>query len=196
MLKIGLTGGIGSGKTIVAGIFRRLGIPVYHADDQARIIADTDLAVRDELQLLLGKEIYTANGLDREKMSSVIFSNPELLAEVNLIIHPRVRDHFFKWMASLPASRYIMQEAAILFESGASKFFDRFIAVSAPTELRIKRLLNRKGMTREKILNVMNNQMDEEEKIRRSDYVIHNDEKTPLLPQVLEIHNELIALDN
>ena len=192
MLKIGLTGGIGSGKTMVANVFMQLGIPVYHADIHAKIIENNDPDVRKELISLLGQDIYTDTGLDRAKLAAAIFNDKHLLSAVNSVIHPRVRKHFFKWMESYSHCGYIIQEAAILFESGAYKFFDRYVTVTADKEIRIKRLLKRKGMTYEKILKIMDNQISEEEKIRRSHYVIINNDDIPVLPQILRIHHELL----
>lgn len=193
MLKVGLTGGIGSGKTIVSKIFHHLDIPVYYADNFAKTLSDTDPEIIEKLSDIFGKDIYTPTGLDRKKLASIIFRDPDALSKVNHIIHPKVREHFFKWCEQYSDKEYIIQEAAILFESGAYKFFDMYITVTAPETLRINRVLSREETTAERIKKIISNQISEDEKIKRSHFVIVNDEKKLVIPQVLLIHEKLLT---
>jgi len=185
---IGVTGSIGSGKTIVCKVFGILGIPVFNSDNAARQITETDKEVKEELKRLLGKNIYKGQEPDRKKIAGLIFGDLSLLKKVNGIIHPKVAIRFKKWTKEQQAP-YVIQEAAILFESGAYKQMDRIITVTAPEELRLKRILKRKNMTREKAFDIMANQWTDNERIKQSDYCINNDEKHMLVPQVLELHN-------
>jgi dephospho-CoA kinase len=191
MIKVGITGGIGSGKSLVCEVFARLNIPVYHADLEARKLTDSDPSIRNELTSLLGKTIYSGPTLNRVLMADLVFNDPNLLEKVNAIIHPRVAQHFMLWCNNSMFHPYVIQESAILFESKAYLGFDAVISVSCPEETRIQRVLIRKNMNREKILAVMKNQLPESEIIRRSDYVIDNDGTKLLLPQILRIHNIL-----
>ncbi|MBN2213525.1 MAG: dephospho-CoA kinase [Bacteroidales bacterium] len=194
MIKVGLTGGIGSGKTTVCKVFRQLGIPVYHADIQARMLSDADPDIRKALTGLCGKNIYTQSGLDRKRLSEVIFSNIDLLQKVNAIIHPRVIEDFNQWMTENHEDRYIIHEAAILFESGLNTLFNKIITVVAPEEIRIRRIMEREGVSEDYVRNIIRNQWPEKKKKSLSDYIIINDQKKLVLPQVLKIHNELIFL--
>lgn len=193
MLTVGLTGGIGSGKTVVADIFRRLGAPVYEADTEARILTETEEEIKSRLKKNFGREIFLENGsLDRTKVASLVFSNDEKLAQLNSIIHPFVKNHFSNWLKQHSNSKYIIKEAAILFESGSHKDLDRIVVVTAPEETRIQRAMKRDKTTREKVLRVIKNQWSEEELIKRSDYIITNDDRTPVIPQVLKLHGLLL----
>lgn len=192
MLKIGITGGIGSGKSIVSRIFKSLNIPVYDSDSSAKLLMECDPVIRHQLTGLFGEDLYRDFDLDRVKLAAIIFSDPEKLKQVNQIVHPHVKDNFQDWCDRQKGVPYILQEAAIIFESGAYKYLDKIISVSAPLELRIKRVMERNRTGKEEIMKIINRQMDEEERIERSDYVIVNDESTLIIPQVLAIHNELI----
>ena len=194
MLKVGLTGGIGSGKTTVCNVFRHLGIPVYHADIHARILSDEDDDIKKALSGLVGDDIYTESGLDRKKLSQMIFVNRSLLQKVNEIIHPKVMDHFSKWINEHQETNYIIHEAAILFESGMNPLFDKIITVSAPEDIRISRIMKREGVTENDVKNIIKNQWPESRKRDNSDYIIINDQKQMILPQILKIHNELTLL--
>jgi dephospho-CoA kinase len=191
MIKVGVTGGIGSGKSLICSVFSHLGIPVYTADDAAKILMDQDQEIRRGLTGIFGDNIYTDNRLNRLKLSGLIFDDPGLLAAVNRIVHPRVRQDFNEWCASFNEVPFIIQESAIIFESNASGLFDFIILVTAPEELRMQRVLSRPAMTREKILRIMKNQLPEEEKVVRSHFVIHNDETTLILPHILSIYSEI-----
>ena len=194
MLKVGLTGGIGSGKTTVCNVFRHLGIPVYHADIHARILSEVDGDIKKALSGLVGDDIYTESGLNRKKLSQMIFVNRSLLQKVNEIIHPKVLEHFSKWINEHLETNYIIHEAAILFESGMNPLFDKIITVSAPEDTRIRRIMKRDGVTENDVKNIIKNQWPESRKRNISDYIIINDQKQMILPQILKIHNELTFL--
>lgn len=194
MIKVGLTGGIGSGKTTVCNVFKQLGIPVYHADNQARVLSDTNQEIIRALSDLFGKNIYTSTGLDRKKLSEFIFVNSDLLQKVNAIIHPKVREDFNSWLNEHNEMKYIIHEAAILFESGLHTLFNKIITVTAPEEIRIRRIMERESVSEDYVRNIIGNQWPERKKRNLSDYVIVNDQQRMILPQVLEIHNELTSL--
>lgn len=184
MIKIGITGGIGSGKSVVASLLNLHGIPVYLADTESKILTATSPVIREKLIALLGKELYTEEGLLNKKLlATYIFSNPEYLKEVNAIIHPEVKRHFTEW-AERQLSEFCAIESAILFESGFSQTVDKSLMVYAPLELRIGRAMQRDNVSREEIISRINNQLPDETKKERSDYVIHNDDIQALLPQV------------
>ena len=195
MIKVGITGGIGSGKSLICKVFLCLGVPVYHADIEAKVLTNTDSGIRNQLTGLLGEDIYANGSLDRQKMAGLIFNNSGLLLNVNKIIHPRVAAHFQNWLEQHTKEPYIIQESAILFESNTYKFFDKIVTVTSPEEIRMKRVISREGMTVETVRSIMQNQMPEEEKISRSHHVIINDENKLVLPQVLKLHALLAAAD-
>lgn len=191
-LKIGVTGGIGSGKSLVCQIFKTLKVPVFEADREAKVIIDSDSHTRQALEKLLGNGILGPDGkINRHAMAGIIFNDQELLKEVNAIIHPAVRHRFNSWHAE-QKSRYIIQEAAILFESGVFRMMDMNIVVTAPEEMRIRRVMQRDGVTNEKVYERMKNQRPEEEKVAMADYIIRNDESQSLIQQVLEIHQKIL----
>ncbi len=197
MLKIGITGGIGSGKSTVCKIFETLKIPVYNADISAAKIINTNTELKKALISLFGEDIYTDLGiLNRKKLAKIIFSDKEVLAKVNSLIHPAVRADYQEWLEENIEAKFTIKEAAILFESGAYKQVDKVITVFAPEELRIKRVMNREPITREEVLRRIKNQMTEKEKIKRSDFVIYNDEKQLLIPQVLRIVDFRLMTDD
>ena len=185
----GITGGIGSGKTTVCAIFSSLGIPVFNADDEAKALYSTEM-IREKVIGLLGKKSYKKEVLDRSYVAKKVFSDPDLLAQLNSIIHPAVQEKFSEWWAS-QSSPYVLKEAAILFESGADKGTDLVITVAAPKDIRIQRVMKRDQCTAEEVEKRMKSQWTQAEKIKRSKYVIINDEIEMLIPQVLKIHQEL-----
>jgi dephospho-CoA kinase len=191
MIKVGVTGGIGSGKSLICQVFSHLGIPVYFADEAAKNLMDHDPEIIKGLTGVFGATIYEGGKLNRPKLAGLIFDDPKLLADVNRIVHPGVRRNFSKWCSSFTSVPFVIQESAILFESNTFKLFDHIILVTAPDEIRIQRVLSRPGMTREKILGIMKNQLPEEEKIVRSHFVINNDETTLILPLILSIYTEM-----
>lgn len=192
MLKIGITGGIGSGKSLVCTIFNKLGIPVFNADLVARQIMNTNRLVKAQLMNLLGNEIYLSNStIHRKKLANIIFNDKFVLRKVNEIVHPVVRQEFIEW-AEKQTSPYVIQEAAIIFENNQTHLFDKIITVTAPLDLKIERVIKRDSLTKEQVIERMENQLPDEEKIKRSDFVIYNDERKILIEQILEIHKMLI----
>jgi dephospho-CoA kinase len=192
MLKVGLTGGIGSGKSIAGKVFSLLGIPVYQADIAAKKLYDTAM-LRNELILLFGEHLYNADGiLDRKKLASIIFSDKESLEKVNKLVHPAVKRDFLEYMSRLPESTpYVIHEAAILYEAKTEGMFDKVINVQAPENIRIKRILLREMTNEKDVKQRIAAQWSDKLKSELSDYNIINDDKTPMLPQILRIHKEL-----
>ena len=193
MLKIGLTGGIGSGKSTVAAIFEKLGIPVYYADLEARRLMNEDAGLRSSILSLFGKEAYTGSVLNRPYISSVVFNDKEKLASLNALVHPVTIRNSELWV-SAQTSRYVVREAALIFESGVNKHLDYVIGVSAPEELRISRVMARDGVPEEAVRSRMSHQLGEEEKMKRCDFVVANDDTRLLLPQVLALHEKFSAM--
>ncbi|MDR1886368.1 MAG: dephospho-CoA kinase [Prevotellaceae bacterium] len=198
MLKVGLTGGIGSGKSIVCKIFSLLGMPVYQADIAAKELYDTNDRLRNDLKLLFGESLYDLSGkLDRQKLARIIFTDKENLKKVNELVHPAVRRDFLEYVSALPETTpYVIHEAAILYEAKTEDMFDVVINVWAPENIRTERALSRGGMDEAAIKQRIASQWSDKLKIELSDYNIINDDKTPVLPQVLRIHEELISLHN
>jgi dephospho-CoA kinase len=191
MLKVGITGGIGSGKSTVCQVFSTLGIPVFSADDAAKYLMDNDAALISKIKGLLGADVYINGSLDRSKVSAIVFNEPAKLLQLNTLVHPATIQYGQQWAAE-QASPYIIKEAAIFFESGSYKEMDIMMGVHAPIELRITRAMQRGNVTRQAILARIAQQMDEDEKMKRCDYVITNDDVMPVIPQVLSLHQELL----
>lgn len=192
MLKVGITGGIGSGKSYVCDIFKRFGIPVFHADSVSQKIVEADSVVKKQIVDLFGPEIYLEGKLNRKSVSETVFKEKYLLEKLNRIIHPAVFNQFEIWTKKYNNLPYIIKEAAIIFESGGEKFLDFVITISAPEELRIARVVMRDQAERKNVLARIKNQWNDEQRIKKSDFVIINDEKTLLLPQIINIHKDLI----
>ncbi|HVT84879.1 MAG TPA: dephospho-CoA kinase [Chitinophagaceae bacterium] len=193
MLTIGLTGGIGSGKSTVAQLFELLGIPVYYADDAAKQLMNTDEELKSLLKKNFGEQAYKNNELDRQYMAAVVFNDPVKLNLLNSFVHPATIRDAEQWMKRQTAP-YAVKEAALLFESGADKMLDHVIGVTAPEELRIERVMKRDGVSREEVMKRLGKQMNEEEKMSLCDFILVNDETQLLIPQVLELHQKLISL--
>jgi dephospho-CoA kinase len=191
MLKVGLTGGIGSGKTTVAQIFEVLSIPVYYADPSARELMNKDPELKQKIITSFGSEAYKNGELDRTYLGSVVFRDSEKLSLLNSIVHPVTIRNSEIWMKNQKTA-YAIKEAALIFEAGLEKYLDYVIGVTAPESLRIQRVVDRDHITREKVLDRVRHQMDEKEKISRCDFVIQNDGIQPLLPQVLAVHEKLM----
>jgi len=189
MIKVGLTGNIGSGKTTVAHIFETLGVPVYKADKEAKKFLERQEVVK-QLIAYFGPEIMKGDLIDRKKLGALVFSDRNKLNFLNNIIHPLVKVDLHKWIESRHAFPYIIQEAAILFESGFYQEFDKIIMVHCPQQLAIQRVTKRDGVGEEDVKQRMQNQWDSKRKIDLSDYVIMNDESQLLIPQVLHIHKQ------
>jgi dephospho-CoA kinase len=194
-LKLGITGGIGSGKTSVCRVFGVLGIPFFSADPEAREIMDNDKTIIRRINSIAGRDLYAKGSLDRMALANLIFNNNSLLAKVNSLVHPIVFDHFRKWEIEQHAP-YVIFEAAILFESGASKLVDRVVTVTAPAEERVERVIQRNRLTREQVMERMRNQMDDDSRIKLSDYVIYNSENDMIIPAILKIHEDLLKFVN
>lgn len=192
MFKLGLTGGIGSGKTLVCQIFEKLGVPVYYADTAARDLMNTDADLKAGISQMFGEKAYGKDGLNRQYLADMVFGDHEKLAGLNGLVHPAVQKDFMRWTQLQSASPYVLEEAAILFESGASMGMDLSVLVYAPEELRICRVIKRDGVKREDVLKRMGHQMSEEEKLERADHVLFNDGTRMLLPQVIELHNRIL----
>lgn len=189
---IGLTGGIGSGKTTVAGYFAELGVPVYIADDEAKkILYRADVA--QEIKKAFGEAALTDGIPDRKKLAAIVFGSDEKLSRLNAIIHPRVREHFAAWVASKNACKFVIKETAILFESGSSKDCSSVILVVASEEERIKRVMLRDNVSREMVRQRMAAQWSDEKKMALSNYIIDNTNAENAKKQVINVYNLLIA---
>ena len=186
MKKIGITGGIGSGKTLVSDLFQRLGIPVYHADERARALMETSGTVRERLTALLGKPVYQGGRLNKRLLAEAIFSDEKVRQQVNSIVHPAVFEDFERWASSFSDIPYVMQEAAILFESGGDRYLDSVINVYAPLKVRIERVMSRDGVPRETVLARIKSQMSERQRRRRAGHTIINDGRRMVVPQVVK----------
>jgi dephospho-CoA kinase len=190
MLKVGLTGGIGSGKSTVAKMFEVIGIPVFNADLIAKDIVNTHPAIKKEIIALFGEESYSENLLNRKLVGSIVFNDEEKLKQLNAIIHPVTIAISQEWMKKQTAP-YAIKEAAILFESGSNKGLDIVIGVSAPLHLRIQRTMKRDNVAADEVEKRIARQMNQEEKMKKCDFVIYNDEVQAILPQVISIDHQL-----
>ena len=183
-IKIGITGGIGSGKSIVSRLLTLTGIPVYQTDTEAKRLMLSDTGIREGLTALAGNEVYNEKGLNKAFLASYIFGHPEHLKQVNAIVHPRVRDDFRLW-AGKARQEIVAMESAILLEAGFTNEVDKIVMVYAPSEVRIARAIRRDSATRKEVERRIQSQMDDEKKRGAADFVIVNDGETPLIPQVL-----------
>lgn len=190
MLRIGLTGGIGSGKSTVAKILETLGIPVYYADDAAKDIMNSDATLQALIRENFGEASYKEGRLDRKYLAGIVFNDPEKLNRLNALIHPVTIRHSEEWFSRQKAP-YAVREAALLFESGASANLDYIIGVYAPQALRIRRVQQRDGLSADEVKQRMKRQLNEEMKMKLCDFVLRNDEQELLLPQVLGLHERL-----
>ncbi len=192
MLRIGITGGIGSGKSIASRVFHALGVPVYDADTRARWVMENDPALRAELQAAFGPDTYDAAGrLNRLALAATVFRDPARLAHLNGLVHPHVGTDFARWAgaAQQAGHAYVLKEAALLFEAGSARQLDRVITVFAPVPVRVARVLRRDPQrSPADVAAIMAKQLSEDEKQRRAHYVLVNDDVRPLLPQVLALH--------
>ena len=192
MLRIGITGGIGSGKTIVSRLFHALGVPIYDADTRARWVMENDPELRQQLTTAFGPDTYDATGrLNRPVLAGTVFNNPTLLAQLNSLVHPHVGLDFERWANTqqLAGHPYVLKEAALLFEAGSYRQLDRIITVFAPLPVRTARVLRRDPhRSAADVTAIMAKQMSEEEKMQRANYVLTNDDMQPLLPHVLALH--------
>lgn len=194
MLKVGLTGGIGSGKSFVAALFAEFGVPVYEADKEAKMLIEVDPEIVAAYKSFFGNSIYTPLGLNRKMVASIVFGDQALLERVNAVVHPAVARHFDEWLKQHSEAPYVIHEAAILFESRSNELMDKVITVSASEAIRIARVTERDGVGEEAVRSRINNQMKEEERIAKANFVIVNDESQLLIPQVVQLHNQLLQL--
>ena len=192
MLSIGITGGIGSGKSTVCRVFETLGIPVFYADAEAKRLQNEDVTVPNVIISLFGNDVYTAEGLNRKSVAEKVFADKNLLEKLNAIVHPATVTAFENWKLNQVDAPYILKEAAILFETGLAKSLDKVIVVTAPEELRIQRIINRENSSREQVIARMKNQMADEEKIKLAHFIIINDEKQAIIPQIMKVHEHLL----
>lgn len=193
ILKVGVTGGIGSGKTTVCRVFEKLGVPVYFADAAAAGIVNSDIALISEIKSAFGDDVYDVkNFLNRKKLSALVFNDPLALQKLNALVHPAVFRHFHEWYDKQQNVPYVIKEAAIMFESGAYKEMNLLINVSAPEILRISRVCKRDGLNAEAVRLRIKAQLSDEERSKRADYVIVNDETMLLIPQILKLHEEFV----
>ncbi len=186
MKRIGITGGIGSGKSIISEVLTCMGIPTYNADNASKQLISTRKELITALKKTLGSDIYVNGILDKKRMAQLIFNDKELLAKVNRIIHPAVMEDFRRW-SEVQKAPIVACETAILFESGMDQLMDACITVTAPIEIRTERCVKRDNASEEQIRARMNNQMSEEERIKRADHIIINDGKEAIIPQIREI---------
>ncbi len=192
-LRIGLTGGIGSGKSTVAKVFEVLGVPVFYADVVAKEMMNNNVPLRQELIAAFGEKTYANNKLNNAYLSSIVFNDATQLERLNSIVHPITIAEAGRWFAQ-QTTPYTIKEAALLFEAGTAKELDYIIGVSAPQEVRIQRVMKRDGITEEAVLQRMSKQIDEAEKMSLCDFVLVNDEQHMLLPQIIKLHQNLLAL--
>ncbi len=194
MLKIGLTGSIGSGKSLVSEIFSELSVPVYNADTEAKRFFQYPL-IKSKIISLFGLDsIDSTAEVNRSHLAGIVFNNEEKLKKLNELIHPLVINDFECWSLLYHSNPYIIHEAAILFESGISSKFDKIITVSAPEELRLQRVIKRDQVNESDVRSRMKNQCSEEEKISKADYVIVNDELQLLIPQIVAVHKQILGI--
>ncbi len=197
-LIIGITGGIGSGKSTVCKIFNALGVPIYDADSQAKSLMVNDNNLVSEIKISFGAQAYLPDSsLNRDYLAKTVFSNPEKLSLLNSLVHPAVARDFEAWILRNNDAKYLLKEAALLIESGAYKQLDKLIHVIAPIDLRIKRIKNRDVFRSEKeILKIINNQLSDKERNNQADFIINNDESELLITQVLELHKKFCCMES
>ena len=189
---IGLTGGIGSGKSTVARMFESLGVPVYYADDEAKKLMNSSNSLQLKIQKLLGKKAFIQGVLDREFVAKIVFRDKEKLKALNELVHPEVRNHFLTWVDSQNAS-YVIQENPLIYEQEQQDVFDKVIVVDTEKETRVKRVMSRDSISEKQVLERIANQLDDAEKRNAADYVIHNKTLEKTREQVRRIHEELMA---
>lgn len=190
---VGVTGGIGSGKSTVCKVFSTLGIPVYDSDSEAKLMYDRYPELKEKVKNLFSDDVLDKNGnINKKKLGEIIFKDEAKLQSLNQLIHPLVKWDFTNWVETHQGFPYLIKEAAILFESGANAKCDKIITVTSPSELKYQRIKLRDKKSTLEIENIIKSQMSDEEKIAKSDFVIYNDEKQLVVPQVLKIHEALL----
>jgi len=196
MIKVGITGGIGAGKSFVSKIFASMGIPIYNADFRAKWILQNNPILIEEIKQVFGANIYTAeNKLNRLALAKIVFNDKKLLAKLNSMVHPAVAKDSDDWFVNLSRSKaYALKEAALLYETGTHEKLDKVIVVSAPREVRINRVVHRDSASRADVLARMDKQLPESDKVKLADYVIVNDGKQTIIPQIWKVHQQVIKL--
>ena len=198
MLRVGLTGGIGSGKSTVAKIFEVLGVPLYYADEAARRLMNENEELKENIRETFGETIYKNDTLDRAALAAIVFNNPKKLEQLNSLVHPVTFTDAIAWLHKLetaePPVPYAIKEAALIFESGAEEWLDYVIGIYAPAPLRIQRAMQRDHSSAEEVMARMSKQMDEEAKMHLCNFVLNNDEQQLLVPQVMALHDHLMEL--
>jgi dephospho-CoA kinase len=193
MLKVGITGNIGSGKSTVCRIFETLNIPVFYADAEARRLY-LDEEVKEKVRVVFGDDVFSGGEVDTKALAKVVFSDENALAKINGIIHPAVIKRYEEWLIKHNEAPYTIHEAAVLFESGLQNIFHKIICITAPPDVRLTRVVKRDNSARDDVLKRMKNQWDENKKASLSHYVIVNDGKRFLIPQIIKIHDQLLKL--
>ncbi len=195
MLKVGITGGIGSGKSTISKIFELLGIPVFYADDHAKKVMTEDPILMDAIKSTFGNEAYFDDGsLNRKYIAHIVFNDANQLAKLNAIVHPATFRAFDIWAAQIKTPSYILKEAALLFESNAHLMCDKTIMVYAPLQMRISRVIARDGITKAEVESRNSKQFDDELKLKMADYVINNDDTELVIPKILALHEHFLTL--
>jgi dephospho-CoA kinase len=189
---IGITGGIGSGKSLICKIFATMNIPIYDADSRAKSLMNNDLALKKSIQNLLGEQAYTPAGeYNRPWVASQVFNNPDLLKQLNVIVHPLVREDSQAWVKQHSKAPFLLYEAALMKAAGDGNMFDKVTVVNAPIDLRIMRVMKRDNRSEKEIRDIIARQISDEERLRIADFVIENDDKQSVLEQVLGLYGKL-----
>ena len=192
MKKVAVTGGIGAGKTTVSNLFEKIGIPVFNSDEIAKELMHNDKQLKSDIIKAFGNESYINNELNRAYLSDIVFNDETLLNKINSIVHPQVGKEFNQWLLN-QQSKYIIYESAIIFENNSEDVFDKIICVIAPEEDVISRVMKRNSFSRDKVISIISNQLPDQVKINKADYIIENINKSDLTDRVLEIHNKIIG---
>ena len=193
MLKIGITGGMGAGKSVICDLFKVIGIPVFNSDITAKIIIKSDVEIKKQLIKYFSCDIYLSNGeINKPLFSDMIFNNKEAISFVNSIVHPAVHRSFNRWIDNQKGNPYVLYESAIIYESSVNLMLDKVIVVSSPIEIRIKRVMERDSVTLSKVEERIKNQWSQNRIVELADYLIVNDNIKLIIPQVLEVHNEIV----
>tara|TARA_R110002050_G_scaffold25378_8_gene67746 strand:+ start:2831 stop:3418 length:588 start_codon:yes stop_codon:yes gene_type:complete len=193
MMIVGLTGGIGSGKSTVGSMFQKLGVPIYNSDVEAKNLMTRSKKIKKDIEALLGKGSYLNGELNKEYIAKKVFRDKDLLQALNNIVHPAVRRHFKSWCKRQNAP-YVIQEAAIIFENGTNDFYDKIILVTSPREIRIQRVVDRDGVTAEAVMERIENQWPDRDKEKLSDFIIENTGLEATQRQVSQIHHKLLKI--
>lgn len=188
--QVGITGGIGSGKSTVAKVFAALGVPVYDADSRAKLLMNTDSILMDQIKKEFGEAAYADGQLNRKYLASQVFGNADRLKILNNLVHPRVADDYSAWVQSHANKKYVLKEAALLFETGSASQLDTIIVVTAPEALRIKRVMQRDGRTETEVKKIIGEQWPQEKLLAFAKHVVRNDESLAVIPQVMKLHRE------